>query len=150
MQKKITIYNPHDKRVRNPCHEIRSTQEKSDSQSLLHKNPQRESTKLGCDGCLETCCVAMAMTERRVKWSEDQLLRPLAADQGMVAGRERELKSSWKREKNALLGAVFVTSNLCGALDFHSNATQNCYLSSENTSLNLNTRLKSPKVRTII
>lgn len=64
MQKKITIYNPPDKRVRNPCHEIRSTQEKSDSQSLLRKNPKRESTKLGSDGCLETCRVAMAMTKR--------------------------------------------------------------------------------------
>lgn len=77
------------------------------------------------------------------------MLRPLAADQGMMAERER-VEELVKERKNALLGAVFVTSDLCGAHDFHSNATQNCYLSSENTSLNLNTCLKSPKVRTII
>ena len=54
---------------------------------------------------------------------------------------------TYQKKKNAPLGAV---PDLCGAHDFHRNATQNCYFSSENTSLNLNTRRKSPKVRTII
>ena len=180
--------------MRNPCHEIRSTQEKSDSQSLLHKNPKRESTKLGCDGWLEMCCVAMAMTKRE----ESKMKRgPVAKTTGSRprnGGRERERESwieaweteretSWRaherekflflfvisfplftsnvlgfpflsmhiiylsKKKNAPLGAV---PDLCGAHDFHRNASQNCYFSSENTSLNLNTRCKSPKVRTII
>ena len=189
--------------MRNPCHEIRSTQEKSDSQSLLHKNPKREITKLGCDAWLEMCCVAMAMTKReesKMKWgpvAKTTSSRPRTGGRERERERERveerrerwsyremERETSWraherekflflfvisfplftssvlgfpflsmhiiylsKKKKNAPLGAV---PDLCGAHDFHSNATQNCYLSSENTSLNLNTRLKSPKVRTII